>query len=456
MKILYAIPDGIDLGGIITATEAHIAGLQEIGHEVTFVRLRDTVSRGVQGRSDKAGYNTDQWAPSAYKGLEVHPLLGWTGPYFSMNDGSDVSEVRNMISRHDLVIWGFLFGFKNKNTEKNPRWHRLFESDYGPPMITILHDDHLWDRQAWIANLDGHAIKGWACVHHCSFYLSEGLSAPRALIFNGHDVSELRARKFRPWSKRAGLFSVQNAKPWKKVDKYVSMSRFLPDLSKGDLCGAAWLAGDGIEIRYMRSKDKCKSQYMENGKPIWQLAQDTKKFGWLGPVGEERRNMILASSGFLCDFSTRKNKGMFNRVFVEAALHGCVTIANPRFMSGADGEAMDLLRPGEHYLPVDTEKSPREIAEQISDHYGSMTEKKYKELQENLRTLCIDHFDRRKIAVQLGLLGIGRPCGFFPPQGRDYYDEGGSLDKAKARTAFNSMMSTFGQAFSYEGIDDES
>lgn len=448
MKILYAIPDGIDLGGIITATEAHIAGLQEIGHDVTFVRLRDTVSRGVQDRSQKAGYASDQWAPSACAGLEVHPLLGWTGPYFSMNDDSDVSQVRDMMGNHDLVIWGFLFGFKNKNTEKNPRWHRLFEVDGGPPMITILHDDHLWDRQAWIANLDGHAIKGWACVHHCSFYLSEGLSSPRALVFNGHDVSELQARKFNPWSKRAGLFSVQNAKPWKRVDKYVGMSRYL-----GDADPKAVLAGDGIEIRYMRSKDKCKPQYMHKGTPIWQLAERSENFEWVGPVGESSRNVYLNIAGFLCDFSTRQNAGMFNRVFVEAALRGCVTIASPDFMSGQNGEAEDLLRPGEHYLPIRLSASHEDIAEQISSHWGSMTSKRYREMQESLRSLCIDLFDRRKIADQLVRLGTGRSAGFVGS--REYYDKGGAVDKFKARTAFNEMLEIFGQAFSYEGIDNE-
>mgnify|MGYP007071590873 CR=1 FL=1 len=449
MKILYAIPDGIDLGGIITATEAHIAGLQEIGHEVTFLRLRDTVSSGVQGRSQKAGYDSDQWASSAYAGLEVHPLLGWTGPYYSMNEPEDILRVKDVISNHDLVIWGFLFGFKNKNTEKNPVWVDLFD-DPTVPMITVLHDDHLWDRQAWIANLDGHAIKGWACVHHCSFYLSEGLSSPRALIFNGHDVSALQPRVFRPWDKRAGLFSVQNAKPWKKVDKFVSMSRFLSEDVR------AWLAGDGIEIRYMRSKDRCKPQYTEGGTPIWNLAIASGKFEWIGPVGEVERNAHMVNAAFLCDFSTRKNKGMFNRTFVEAALRGCVTIANPRFMSGADGEARDLLRADAHYLPVDTEKSPKEIAEQINEHYGAMTARRYRDMQENLRTLCVQQFDRRKIAGQLVDLGMRRVAGFSPRPSTVYYDKGGKLDKAKARTAFNDMLNTFGVAFSCEEIDNES
>jgi len=454
VKILYAIPDGIDLGGIITATEAHLAGLREIGHDVKFVRFRDTKTRGVSKKNNKAGYDHDQWAEGAGSGLPMHPLLGWAGEYLSMNSRSDIAEFKDMAREADLVIWGFLFGFKNVSTMGDPAWMDLFEIEGGPPTITVLHDDHLWDRQAWIANLDGHAIQGWACVHHCSYHLSEGLSGRRALIFNGHDVNGLPERVFRPWSKRAGLFSVQNAKPWKKVDKYVSMSRFLPNMDRKDICGKAYLGGDGIEIRYMRSKDRCKPQYMEDGKPIWQLARAAGKFEWLGPVGETERNTIMTGSAFLCDFSTRKNKGMFNRVFVEAALRGCVTIANPKFMSGQDGEARDLLRPGEHYLPVDTETTPRQIAAQIADHYNRMTESAYREVQENLRLLCFQYFDRQSIAAQLVDLGLGNPTGFRPVGLPMYYDRGGVLDKAKARRAYNDMINIFGEAFKYEGIDE--
>ena len=445
MKILYVIPDGIDLGGIITATEAHIAGLQEIGHDVTFIRLRDTVTGGVQGRSRKKNYDSDQWAVSNYKGIEVHPLLGWTGPYYSMNNPRDISAVRNIIASHELVIWGLLFGFKNDNTCADPIWMDLFDED--TPAITILHDDHLWDRQAWIANLDKHAIQGWACVHHCSYHLSEGLRGRRALIFNGHDVSSLSRRTFRPWTIRKDVFSVQNAKPWKKVNKFVAMARHL-----GPRVGRALLGGDGIELRYMRSKEKCKDAYKEGGVPIWQLAEESGRFKWLGPMGEAVRDSEMRVASFLCDFSTRKNAGMFNRVFVEAALQGCITLANPKFMSGQNGEAKDLLRPGRHYLPVDTELSPVEIAQQVTEHVGNMTSRRYTEMQENLRDLCLYRFDRVMVARQLVELGLGKPTGFAPglEMSQLYYSPTGPGDKDKARRAFSDMMYNFGQAFSHE------
>lgn len=446
MRILYAIPDGIDLGGIITATEAHLAGLREIGHDVKFVRFRDTQSRGTDRVRNKKGYDHDQWSVGEGSQLPMHPLLGWAGPYLSMNDESDISEFLVEARSYDLIIWGFLFGFKNANTMPDPKWRRLLDTP-DAPAITILHDDHLWDRQAWIANLDGHAIKGWACVHHCSYHLSEGLRSPRALIFNGHDVSGLVDRKFKKYSQRKCLYSVQNAKPWKKVDKYVGMSRYLMEGLDG-----ARLAGDGIELRYMRSKDKCKPQYMEDGRPIWDLAMASGRFDYVGPVGEAKRSHDMSRAKFLCDFSTRQNKGMFNRVFVEAAMQGCITLANPKFMSGVGGEALDLLRPGEHYLPVDTTATHYQIATQIYEHHRSMTDKKYAEMQESLRHLCLKQFDRRNIADKLVRLGMGKPAGYCgdavgEASGELYYDSGGRRDEAKAKLAYEDMMKHFGQAY---------
>jgi hypothetical protein len=39
MKILFVVPGGNDLGGIITSTEQYIAGLKEAGNEVSFMTV---------------------------------------------------------------------------------------------------------------------------------------------------------------------------------------------------------------------------------------------------------------------------------------------------------------------------------------------------------------------------------------------------------------------------------
>lgn len=444
MKVLVVVPieasiPGSDLGGVITNIEQIMVGLREAGHKTTFVRLRDSAVLGRNNVPNRSAYGEDQWVIGPGTGFRMHTVLGWQGPYYTTGVEHSLQEFIDLANDHDVVIWGAMFGFMNEHARRNAQWIRCFK-EVTTPAVVIINDDYFWERQAWASVVDPY-IAGWAAVHHCGFDLSAGLSKPRALILNAHDLGGIdpKPRKF---AQRANeVFMVQNWKSWKRGDKLV---RAVPHLKSG-----VTLAGNGIELRYMMADEKCKPTYFCNpgndpdatermrGQRIWANAEACSNFQYIGAVTEEQRDQIMGRVKFTADFSDRRNTGMFNRVFIEAARQGCVTLARESFMSGADG-SNKFWQAGVHYLPIEPDKRPSHTAAQI-DGYMTMSPKEYHGIVGNVLDK-LDAFDRRRVAQQLVSLALGKR-----PQNVTAYAKGQEPDPELVERGRADYVRNFGE-----------
>ena len=416
MKSLVVVPieasiPGSDLGGVITNVEQIMCGLRDAGHSADFVRLRDAPVLGKENVPSRAIYTEDQWVIGPGTGFRMHTILGWQGPYYTTGIESSLQEFIDLANSYDVVIWGAMFGFQNEYARRNPQWIRCFR-EVTTPSVVIINDDYFWERQAWTSVVDPY-VAGWASVHQCGFDLSQGLSKPRAIILNAHDLGSMPS-KTRPFGKRRDeVFMVQNWKSWKRGDRLV---RATPHMSS-----QVTLAGNGIELRYMMADEKCKDTYRANkrndpdldpslyGRRIWENAEACDNFQYIGAQTEAQRDKRMGEVKFLADLSERDNSGMFNRVFLEAAKQGCATIALEKFMSGVDG-SHKLFQPHVHYLPVPAHCRPAELADHI-DGYMGMKAKDYATIVDNARER-LHMFDRKTVAQQLISFALGkRPKG---------------------------------------------
>lgn len=443
MKILYIVPieasiPGSDLGGVIPSSEQFMQGFRELGHEATFVRLRDTSQTNRYDVPSRAIYGPDQWIIGPGTGLRMHTVLGWQGPYYTTGDPRSLQEFIDLANDHDVVVWAALFGFKNKLTVGKTGWFRVF-TDIKTPTVVQIRDDHLWERQAWTSVVEPY-INAWAPVHSCGFDLSAGLTKPRGIVFSTHDIGSVpppaKLPKFQ--DRDNAVYMVQNFKSWKRAERLVAAVPHMKSL--------AFLAGNGIELRYMRAEEKCKPRYFvtrkndpdadpdDYGKRIWQVAEDFDTFHYMGAHTEDMRDGMMQRVKFLTDLSERHNVGMFNRVFIEAAKQGCVTLALEMFMSGVDGKN-PLWQPGVHYLPVEPYSKPKALAQQI-DGYMNIKPSVYHGIIDAVHDR-LPMFDRKVGAQQLIDLALGKK-----PKGCWKYDKGGEGNPellAKGRKEFEEI-----------------
>jgi len=196
----------------------------------------------------------------------------------------------------------------------------------------------------------------------------------------------------------------------------------------GDKGISVVLAGNGIELRYMQSVDKCKPAYRMNkrtdvdqpksnmGKRIWDVAMSTEGFKYLGAQREDERNKSMLTEGFHIDTSKSSPLGMFNRTFIEAAMQGQVTLTPKECISGV-APVDNIWCPGEHYLPIPQSCTPLQLAEAVDNHF-SISNKTYAEIVSNVRAK-LPMFDRSVCAKQLIDLALGnRPtCLLFKEKG---------------------------------------
>lgn len=406
-KVLYVVPEGIDLGGIITSTEQLLQGFRDIHCErVTFALLRPLKNSGlsISMSSDQpAGYTKGKGT-----GLWVHPIKGWKGPFYALGDAGDMNEFIRMANTHDVVIWGSLYGLRNKLTEGNTAWLRLFEK-VRPPHIAMIRDDHLTERYPWVERLE-YWIVGWGCVQQSSFDSCAGLRRPRAITYSGHDIIGSPPKTWMPPILRdRQVFNLQTFKRWKKADRLIAAIPHLNGIKVS-------IAGDGIELRYMRSPDKCRPAYICDrysdpeayddmlGNHIWDNAL-AYGMNYMGSISEAERDYTLDRSMQLIDMSLRQSTGQINRVVVEAIKRGVVVMATNQFISGTPDGNGRLFKAGEHYLPIDPEETPHSISQRIRaavemplHTYGRIAAAAYDVARQ---------FDRRNAARGLLLLAQG-------------------------------------------------
>lgn len=436
-KVLYIVPDGDDLGGIYTSTENLLCGFREVKVEPTFILLRATKDQQRTVRTEpRLGSYVGEGT-----GYHLHPQYGWQGHYYSLGSAVDLDTLVRKANTggYSVVIWGAMFGLRNKITEGSTHWLRLFK-DIKVPHVCMIRDDHLADRYPWVAALEPW-IAGWACVQRSSFDSCAGLTRPRAIIYSGHDTTVIAP----PLSKRTPqLFMAHTFKSWKRADRLVAA---VPHMKRG---ASVVLGGQGIEYFYMASKTKCKPRYYCTktndpdatrrmlGKPIWSNAIGTG-MQHLGNLTAPKRDKVMQGCMFFVDLSWREHStGQINRTIVEAIKNGCVPICNNRFITGRDDGKGELFKAGVHYIAAPSINStPKQLAEFFDDVLANTSEADYLRMQRAGAKL-IQRFSRKTAALNLLCLGKNAP-GVF-----DDYDDN---KKGRNRELIENGKTMFHQIF---------
>jgi glycosyltransferase involved in cell wall biosynthesis len=411
MRILMVMHTFNNFGGIINHCEHLMAGLKELGHEVNFAYLKGTKTvRPVEIPSElKEG-----WEIGIGSGYPVHQGDGWMAPYYSYKVKESIDKFVEDANKHDIIIWQSIFGFKNKDTEKYKDWLPMIEN-VKAKQIVIIHDANLKKLYPWISIFEKH-FAGLACVHPAAYDSADFMSTPRALILNPQDIAGVP-----PTPQFAGrenkILSIQTFKRWKRVDDLIRAVPYMKNVK-------TLVGGYGIEAAYMMSKEKCKEDYFatrqydpdvtpdREGKRIWENAENSGNFEYLGFISGGKRDEILSTSRFLIDSSWSNTFGEhFNRVVVDAMRIGTVPIAvNYGVSNNEEGNGV-LLKAGVNYCMLKKSYTPKEYGEKIAE-YCDMPETEYMRIVNNNYEL-IQQFDRKRIAQHYVDLAEQKPTGYL-------------------------------------------
>jgi len=411
MKIMMVMHTFNNFGGIINHAEHLLAGLKELGHEVTFAYLKPNKQvKSVEIPTTlKEGYEI-----GVGSGYPVHQGDGWIAPYYSYKVKESIEQFIRDANTHDIVIWESIFGFKNKDTEQDLNWLPMIEK-ITAKQIPIIHDANLKKLYPWIVLFEKH-FSGVACVHPAAYESADFLNVPRALILNPQDIDGVPATP--PFSGRENkLLSIQTFKRWKRVDDLIRAVPYMPEVK-------TLVGGYGIEAAYMMSKDKCKEEYFatkdydpdvtadREGKRIWENAENSGNFEYLGFISGGKRDEILATSKFLVDPSWSNTFGEhFNRVVIDAMRIGTVPIAINFGVSNNEEGMGVVLKAGINYCMIKKSSTPKEYGQAITN-FCNMSEADYRQIQLNNYEL-IKQFDRKVIAQHYIDLADQKPTGYL-------------------------------------------
>jgi glycosyltransferase involved in cell wall biosynthesis len=411
MKIMMVMHTFNNFGGIINHCEHLMAGLKEIGHEVTFAYLKPakTLKQPDMTAPLKEGYEI-----GVGSGYPVHQGDGWIAPYYSYLIKESIDKFIADANQHDIVIWQSIFGFKNKDTEQNLDWLPMVEK-ITAKQVPIIHDANLKKLYPWIQLFEKH-FSGLACVHPAAYESADFMNVPRALILNPQDIAGVPETP--PFAQRENkLLSIQTFKRWKRVDDLIRSVPYMPTVK-------TLVGGYGIEAAYMMSKDKCKEEYYATkeydpdvsedrlGKRIWENAENSGNFEYLGFISGAKRDEILATSKFLVDPSWSNTFGEhFNRVVIDAMRIGTVPIAINYGVSNNEEGMGVVLKAGINYCMIKKSSTPKQYGEAITN-FCNMSEADYRQIQLNNYEL-IKQFDRKVIAQHYVDLANQKPTGYL-------------------------------------------
>lgn len=400
MKILVALHQVMDLGGIINHTEQLIGGLKDLGHTVhlkqfvygmnAFDQRRDgdfiVGPSGIPHNQGK-GWNFSRMQRVPYKG------------------GANLTSAKQILSGYDLVIWTVPVPSKNKENVGNHEWVELYDLPPKVKQIAFVHDGNIRQGAPHILAIHD-KLSGLACVHGCALNGSDFIPIPRALILN---PQEMPVRDVAAWSsKKPGFVNMQTFKAWKHAHELIQAIAYMPNKEDGEL---REVAGMGIEYQYMTSEDKCKEEYFHGpaddawfgGMRFWEAAE----MNGMVHHGYWNTNEVsawLTQARVLVDPSwSRKYSaigGHWNRVVVDAMIHGVVPVATEM------GMGTELFEEGIHYVGI---PAGGEDPQRYADIILETSHMNYRQA-ENFRDAALDVlplFDRKTVAQQVVDLANG-------------------------------------------------
>lgn len=410
MKVLVTVFDIQDYGGIIQHTELLMRGLRELGHEVTFRILRNA-DRPSYRTAGILGDEAWQWSAAGDVGKEtnsqgedvmVSQKYGWRRAIVQCYGGSRLAEYRALANSHDLV----LHELPVPKPDPEGYWLEMYRK-IKPPQIAIAHDAHyrtLYPHMLEIAKY----LTGVACTNHAGYRALEYLPVPRAFVASGHVPRNWKAQP--AWGARQRRFvSAHIWKRWKHMDLVL---RAIPHLTRKT---RHVIGGDGIERRYMTSKDKCRDAYKDLDKPIWDKAI-LAGMKWRGDMKQEDLLIAYEDSRLMVDMSFSKKFAAlgnhFNRSTFDAYNGGCVPLCTAENMAEQEAQ-VKLFEGGETHLEIGAKCSPLALANMI-DMSLDMEERTASRIIRNGRELLTEKFHYLKSAEAYLLLAKGKGAGIYP------------------------------------------
>lgn len=407
MNILITLFDIQDYGGIVENVECMARGLTERGHTCSLVILRSGDREPYVRRAQVV--HQGQYV-SFLRNLDgspmtAHLLSGWYNvPVLSYGSKQRMKEWKKFAGQYDAVI------HEIPVPKPSHGWEDLYR--IGPPQVVAIHDAHYRDMYPHLELVSRH-VTAAACVNHAAFVALEWSSIPRALVPSSHVVlSDKQRRNLPKWTGRpARAVCAHVWKAWKHMDYAV---RLAPVMKNKLVMG-----GDGIEGRYMRSRDKCKPRYQG----LWKQFQKSGS-KYLGVLPSAELGQMYQDSKLMLDFSFSKKffqlGSHYNRSVLEALNAGAVPVCDVRNMMDLHGAPVELWRPtdkGESFYPVDIRLPSEAVAAEL---LTLMTSKKMEERARNIvkngREIMNQYFSHHKVAQDFEhlLSGEEKDVGVYP------------------------------------------
>ena len=395
MKFLMTLFQIQDYGGIINHAEYLAKGLKRLGHEVDFVVLtprskqpitkNKTLSQLQEEGYKKIDEGTGYWHHQA-RGWYKLPKVAYLNSFYK-------EQFKERCGKYDAILWHIPVPTLNKDHKQVSDWIDLY--DNSSKNIAIIHDGNLPELYPHLINVVD-KFHACVCVHESAYHSAKILPLPRKLILNPFDVEKVTPNPF-SFEQRSGFAAIQVFKAWKRVDTLV---RAIPHLLSKE---SKLVGGEGIEYRYMTSKEKCKPKYFDDsGNRIWEMAL---KHGMthLGTVPNSEVMKVLKQVKLQIDpsFSGKYAKfgAHFNRTTVEAIIAGAVPMATDWGMKDSK-----IFLPNTNYIEIKAGCSPQEFAELIDHSLNDKTT--WLHIVESNREI-IKQFDKAYVAQQYVDLVLG-------------------------------------------------
>lgn len=386
MRILQTVFSLFDYGGIVNHVELLARGFTSLGHDNKMVLMR-CVDRDPY--YTKASSETTGTYPS-YVAKYANAMSGWYGaqviPYGSKRA---LNHWKRYASKFDLVI----HQIPVPKADPDGWWRKIYNIDV--PQIAIVHDAHFRDMYPHMIDIADKLV-GVSVTNPSGYAALRWLPAPRCFIGAPHVPRAWHTQL--SWRQREPRFvSCHVWKYWKHMDQVL---RALPHLWKMDI--GNYIGGNGIEAKYMRSKNKCKPKY----KGLWKEALTYgMDYNWL--VSPMEVMSMYEHSRVMVDMSYSQRFAQFgchfNRSLIEAYNGGCVPVVCRQNMLDSTG----IFHKDKHYIAVDKDASPMELAKAIQ-HAANLPSKDAYEIISAGRKILMDHFDYQHSAKEFIRLGEGK------------------------------------------------
>lgn len=349
MRILQTVFSIMDYGGIVNYVEYMHQGFQKLGHESEVVLLKHTDRPPKKNKpvTDVAGSYKSSTANM------VNAATGWYGiPVYGYKGEEAIETWKEYAEQFDIIF----HQIPVPKPDPEGWWRWVYDLD-NPIQVAIEHDSHFRDRYPHLIDVVP-ALDGIIAVSYSHYRCLDALPLRRMYLGNPHKLEDWD--NLTPWKKRKKQFASAHVwKAWKHMDNIV---RVIPLLDKSV---KNVVAGDGIEARYMRSKDKCKPKY----KGIWKKAI---KHGmdYRGLIGHEELYDVYRNSRVMVDLSFSKKFAQFgnhvNRSIYEGYNAGCVPLCDAGNME-EPGSPKPLFADGKTHVSLPNGYSIQDLADGIHD-----------------------------------------------------------------------------------------